>query len=73
MTENTLTTEEEKAFHAGIVFERNRIIDLIQNQIDSCPVGIEECNGCTQDSRLVAFLLQQYSLSSDGESSAVEI
>jgi hypothetical protein len=73
MAKKRMTPQQQQAFYAGIAFERNRIIDYIQYQIDTCPVGVEECAGCGQDSRLINFLLAQSEQSSQGESSAAEI
>jgi hypothetical protein len=73
MAKKRMTPQQQQAFYSGIAFERNRIIDFIQYQIDTCPIGLEECNGCGQDSRLIDFLLSQSEQSSQGESSAAEI
>jgi hypothetical protein len=58
MTNKKVSDKEQKAFEAGVVFGFNKIIDMIQNQIDTCPVGIEECSGCQQDLRLLNTILQ---------------
>jgi len=58
MTNKKVSDKEQKAFEAGVAFGFNKIVDLIQNQIETCPVGIEECPGCQQDARLVKFILE---------------
>lgn len=60
MAKKRLTPQQEQAFHAGIAYERNQIIDMIQEQISSCPYEVDECDGCKQDVRLINTLLQKW-------------
>lgn len=61
--------KEQEAFNAGIMFERNRIVDLITEQIQSCPNGIDDgCPGCQQDMAFINVLLSQFEVGNEDNS-----
>lgn len=69
----TKKEKEQEAFNAGVVFERNRIIDLITEQIQSCPNGIDDgCPGCQQDMAFINVLLSQFEAISEDNSQTLQ-
>lgn len=69
MNKKEVQEREQIAFSAGVVFERNRIIDLIAQQIQDCPNGIEDgCDGCKQDMAFINVLLSQFEAEDENNS-----